>query len=128
MVAWAEFFLQRLLGLLQGTLFVTFGTVWRFMIETVAFKKQVATAKPLVKGYNFFKSKHVLGMYHLSKNGKHFIRSQVLPSMKISAVYTCYIAVSSFSFLLRAKCGFPAGIDGRCNHFCCNSVYSGGPS
>ena len=32
---------------------VTFGTVWKFMIETVAFKKQISTAKPLVKGYNF---------------------------------------------------------------------------
>ena len=41
---------------------ISFGTVWRFMTETVAFKKQVATAKPLVKGYNFFKSKHVLGI------------------------------------------------------------------
>ena len=95
---------------------ISFGTVWRFMIETVAFKKQVATAKYLVKGYNFFKSNHVLGLYHLSKNGKHYIRSQVLPSMKISAVYTCYISISSFSFVIRAKCGCPAGIDGRCNH------------
>lgn len=95
---------------------ISFGTVWRFMIESVTCKKQIATAKPLVKGYNFFMSNHVLSMYHLAKDGKHFIKSKVLPSMKKSAVYTCYISISSLGFVIQAKCGCPAGMDGRCNH------------
>jgi len=95
---------------------VSFGTVWRYMIENVACKKQIATAKPLVKGYNFFMSNHVISMYHLAKDGKHYIKSQVLPSMKKSSVYTCYIVISSIGFVLQGKCGCPAGVDGRCNH------------
>ena len=39
---------------------LTFGTVWKYMIEGVSAKKKIATGKPLVKGYNFFKSGHVL--------------------------------------------------------------------
>ena len=49
---------------------LTFGTIWRFMIDTVECKKQLSTAKPLVKGYNFYKSGHVLFISHLSENGK----------------------------------------------------------
>jgi hypothetical protein len=86
------------------------------MIENVSCKKQISTAKPLVKGYNFFMSNHVLSLYHMTKDGKHYIKSQVLPSMKKSAVYTCYIALSSIGFVLHGKCGCPAGVDGRCNH------------
>ena len=41
---------------------------------------------------------------------------QIFPSMKRSAVYTCYILISSFLYMLGAKYGCPAGIDGRCNH------------
>ena len=33
---------------------VSFGTVWRFMIEGVESKKQLSTGNPLVKGFNFF--------------------------------------------------------------------------
>ncbi|PFX22069.1 hypothetical protein AWC38_SpisGene13410 [Stylophora pistillata] len=95
---------------------ISFGTLWKFMTESVSSKKQITTAKPLVKGCNFFMSKHVLFMFHVSKEGKHFIKSQVLPSMKKSSVYSCYICVSSFGYVLRAKCACPAGIDGRCNH------------
>ena len=61
---------------------VTFGTVWKFMIETVSWKKKVATAKPLVKGYNFLKSNHVVSISHQVKDGKHYVKIQVLPSMK----------------------------------------------
>ena len=32
------------------------------MIETCDAKKQLSTAKPLVKGFNFFKSGHVLSI------------------------------------------------------------------
>ena len=73
---------------------VTFGTVWKFMIDSMEWKRQLSTAKPLVKGYNFFMSKHVLSAYLQKKDAKHFIKSQVLPSMK-KMVYTCYIRLSS---------------------------------
>lgn len=95
---------------------ISFGTVWRFMIEGVECKKQLSTAKPLVKGFNFFKSGHVLSIGHLQQNGKHYIKSQVLPSMKKDKVYTCYLVISSLGKMLRAHCKCPAGIDGRCNH------------
>ena len=61
---------------------VTFGTVWKFMIDSMEFKKQLSTAKPLVKGYNFFMSNHILSLYHLCKDSKHYMKSKVLPSMK----------------------------------------------
>lgn len=88
------------------------------MIDSMEFKRRLSTAKPLVKGYNFFKSNHVLCLYYLHKDSKHYIKSQVLPSMKKKMVYTCYIKLSSFGFVLSAKCGCPAGVDGRCNHVC----------
>ena len=95
---------------------VNFGTIWRYMIENVEFKKKLSTAKPLVKGYNFFMSGHVLFLSHLHENGKHFIKSKVLPSMKKQSVYSCHIVLSSFGNVLRGQCGCPAGTDGRCNH------------
>ncbi|RUA05520.1 MAG: hypothetical protein DSY43_04465 [Gammaproteobacteria bacterium] len=97
---------------------ITFGTVWKFMIDSMEWKRQLSTAKPLVKGYNFFMSKHVLSVYHLFKDSKHYIKSQVLPSMKKSVVYSCFLKMSSLGFVLSAKCGCPAGVDGRCNHVC----------
>ena len=33
------------------------------------FKKQLSVEKPIVKGYNFFKSGKVLGLYSKSENG-----------------------------------------------------------
>lgn len=102
---------------------VTFGTVWKFMIDTVEFRKQLSTAKPLVKGYNFFMSNHVLSAYHLSKDSKRYIKSKVLPSMKKKMVYSCFIKLSSLGFVLSAKCGCPAGVDGRCNHVCATLFY-----
>ena len=56
---------------------VSFGTVWRFMIEGVEGKKQLSTAKPLVKEFNFFKSGRVLYIGNLHA---HYIKGQVLPS------------------------------------------------
>jgi len=95
---------------------VTFGTIWHYMIDGVECKRQISTAKPLVKGYNFYKSGHVLFISHLAENGKHYIKSQVLPSMKKKAVYACYLVLTSIGNVLRAHCGCPAGVDGRCNH------------
>ena len=70
---------------------VSFGTVWRFMIEGVEGKKQLSTAKPLVEGFHSFKSGHALYIGNLHENGKHYIKSQVLPSMKNDRVYTCFL-------------------------------------
>lgn len=86
------------------------------MIEGVEGKKQLSTPKPLVKGFNFFKSGHVLYIGNLHENGKHYIKSQVLPSMKKDKVYTCFLVMTSFGSILKAHCKCPAGIDGRCNH------------
>ena len=86
------------------------------MIDSIEWKRQLSTAKPLVKGYNFFMSKHVLSAYHQKKVAKHFVKSQVLPSMKKKMVYTCYIRLSSLGCVVSAKCGCPAGIDGRCKY------------
>lgn len=95
---------------------VSFGTIWRYMIDSVDSKKQLSTAKPLVKGFNFYKSGNVHSIHHLKESGKHFIKSQVLPSMKKNLIYQCQIVMSSIGGVLKAYCGCPAGIDGRCNH------------
>ena len=59
------------------------------MIEGVSAKKKIATGKPLVKGYNFSKSGHVLKVLARHEDNKVYLRSQVLPSMKKSTVYAC---------------------------------------
>ena len=82
---------------------VTFGTIWRYMIDRVSTKKQIATAKPLVKGYNFFMSNHVLALFHCKSNGKHYIKSQVLPSMKKTAAYACFLMLGSSAHVIRSK-------------------------
>ena len=61
---------------------VTFGTIWKYMIEAIDAKKQLSTAKPLVKGYNFYKSGHVSSVFVCLHENKWFIKSKVLPSMK----------------------------------------------
>lgn len=93
---------------------VSFGTIWRYMIDAVDSKKQLSTAKPLVKGFNFYKSGNVLGIYMLKANGKTYIKSQVMPSMKKNMVYQCNIVLSSIGGVVKAYCGCPAGVDGRC--------------
>ena len=45
-----------------------------------------------------------------------YIKSQVLPSMKKTSAYSCYIILRKNGLVQRAFCGCPAGIDGRCNH------------
>ena len=37
--------------------------LWKFVIENIEQQKQLSTEKPLVKGYNLFKSGHVLEMF-----------------------------------------------------------------
>ena len=38
---------------------VDYNMIWKFMVQNVA-GKGTSTAKPLVKGYNFFRSRHVV--------------------------------------------------------------------
>ena len=70
---------------------ISFGTIWRYMIEESDAKRQLSTAKPLVKGYNFFfKSGHVLSIKCRESDEKFYVKSQVLPSMKKNVLYNCY--------------------------------------
>ena len=64
------------------------------MIEERDAKRQLCTAKPLVKGYNFFKSGHVLSIKCRESDEKFYVKSQVLPSVKKTALYNCYIVVN----------------------------------
>lgn len=96
--------------------FISFGTIWRYMIEEIDAKKQLSTAKPLVKEYNFFKSGHVLTIKCRECDGQFYVKSKVLPSMKKSVVYKCYIVLDRGGKVMIAYDGCPAGIDGRCNH------------
>ena len=40
--------------------FVNFGIVWKYTIVSSNAKKQLSTAKPLIKGFNLFKSSNVV--------------------------------------------------------------------
>ena len=95
---------------------VNFGTVWKYMIESSNAKRQLSTAKPLVKGFNFFKSGNVVKVSVCSRDNKSFVKSQVLPSMKKSSVYNCYAMLLQNWHVKQAYWGCPAGVDGRCNH------------
>ena len=44
------------------------------------------------------------------------MKSQVLPSMRKTYAYLCFIIVRRNGLVQKAYCGCPAGIDGRCNH------------
>lgn len=78
-------------------------------------KKKTFHWKASGQGIQLFKTRHVLYIVHLHKNGKHFVKSQVLPSMKRDKIYTCFRAMTSIGGVLKAHCKCPAGIDGRCN-------------
>ena len=69
------------------------------------------------KGYNFFKSGKVLGLYSKSENGLVYVKSQVQPSYsKGGSVYAVKIIIRANSEIQKAFCPCPAGNDGRCNH------------
>ncbi|KAK3720696.1 hypothetical protein QZH41_013372 [Actinostola sp. cb2023] len=70
-----EVFKSNLMGIPK----VSFATIWRYMIDGVDSKKKRSTTKPLVMGYNFFKSGHVLFVCHLHENGKHYLKSPYTP-------------------------------------------------
>lgn len=55
---------------------IGYNHIWKYLIEDVEFKKQLSVEKPIVKGYNFFKSGKVLGLYSKSENGLVYVKSQ----------------------------------------------------
>ena len=90
--------------------------------DAVDSKKKLSTAKPLVKGFNFYKSGNVISISVLKKSGEDYFKSQVLPSMKKNLIYQYNIAMSSIaqdqndllrfspsfdciSFISRSPCG-----------------------
>ena len=101
---------------LEGLPEVNFKTIWTYMVACLDAKKQLSTAKLLVKAYNFYKSGHVLNVKSCEKDHRAFVKSQGLPSMKKTTAYTCYIILRRQGLVQRAFCGCPAGVDGRCNH------------
>ena len=104
--------------------YVDYNMIWKFMVENVA-GKGTSTAKPLLKGFNFFKSGHVLKLEKNSNqngDGLCHIRGRILPSMNKSSVYTAFITLREKK-VLRAKCGCPAGIKGHCNHVAASLLF-----
>ena len=96
---------------------IGYNHIWKYLIEDVEFKKQLSVEKPIVKGYNFFKSGKVLGLYSKSENGLVYVKSQVQPSYsKGGSVYAVKIIIHANSEIQKAFCPCPAGNDGRCNH------------
>ena len=54
---------------------VGFGQIWKYLMEEVEFKKQLSMEKLIVKGYNFFKSGKVLGLYSKTENSLFYVKS-----------------------------------------------------
>ena len=79
-------------------------------------RKQLSIAKPMVKGFNFYKCGDVLNVKSCLKNHKTFIKPLVLPSMKKTSAYSGFIVLTNQGSLSSASCGCPACIDGQCNH------------
>ena len=75
------------------------------MVTSVGAKKQLSTAKPLVKGFNFYKSGHVFTVISCNAdNGSRcYVKSQVLPSMKKSEAYLCHIVIRSNGLVQKAS-------------------------
>lgn len=71
---------------------ISYCNIWKYLIEDVELilKKQLSTEKPIVKGYNFFKSGHVLQIFSKKEHNKHYVLSKVQPSMKKGKVYKDY--------------------------------------
>ena len=83
------------------------------MVCCVDAKRQLSTAKPLVNGFNFYKSGHVMTVKSCNEDTRSYIKSQVLPSMRKDL---CLIIVWRNGLVQKAYCACPAGIDGRCIH------------
>ena len=93
------------------------------MVEDVELRNQLFTEKPLVKGYNMFKSGHVLQIFAQQHGKLFYILSKVLPSMKKGKIYSVKIVLKENGNVHCASCCCPAGIDGRCNHVTASLLY-----
>ena len=104
-------------GISAGIPQIGYSQIWKYLIEDVELKKQLSVEKPIVKGYNFYKSGKVLGVYSKAENNMFYLKSQVMPSYsKTGPVYVVKFIVRANSSISKAYCPCPAGIDGRCNH------------
>ena len=70
---------------------ISYRNIWKYLIEDVELKKQLSTEKPIVKGYKFYKSGHVLQIFSKKEHNKHYVLSKVHPSMRKGKVYTVKI-------------------------------------
>ena len=61
---------------------IRYSNIWKYLIEDVELKRQLSTEKPIVKGYNFYKSGHVLQAFVKREGSTFYVKSKVLPSMK----------------------------------------------
>jgi len=95
---------------------MSYSHIWKYLIDDVEIRKQLATEKPIVKGYNFFKSGHVLQIFSKKENSQYYVKSKVLPSMIKKKIYTVNVIIKPSGDIAKAMCGCPAGVDGRCNH------------
>ena len=81
---------------------IGYSQIWKYLIEDVELKRQLSVEKPIVKGYNFYRSGKVLGLYSQQINGVHCIKSQVMPSYaKTGAAYTVKIIVEANGNILK---------------------------
>lgn len=104
-------------GISAGIPQIGYSQIWKYLIEDVELKKQLSVEKPIVKGYNFYKSGKVLGVYSKAENNMFYLKSHVMPSYsKTGPVYAVKFIVRANSSISKAYCPCPAGIDGRCNH------------
>lgn len=72
---------------------ITYSNIWKYLIDDVEYKKQLGTEKPIVKGYTFFKSGHVLQLFSMKNNNNHYVKSKVMPSMTKKKIYTVHIMI-----------------------------------
>ena len=92
------FAMKNALYKFQLLIIIIINHIWKYLIKDVEFKKQLSVEKPIVKGYNFFKSGKVLGLYSKSENGLVYVKSQVQPSYsKGGSVYAVKIIIHANS-------------------------------
>ena len=70
---------------------IGYNHIWKYLIEDVEFKKQLSVEKPIVKGYNFFKSGKVLGLYSKSEKSSSAILFERWISLCCENHYTCQL-------------------------------------
>lgn len=60
---------------INSKLHVGYPQIWKFLIDDVELKKQLSVEKPIVKGYNFYKSGKVQGIYTKQQEELFYIKS-----------------------------------------------------